>query len=329
MMKHMYNNVQRIPIAAIDAGKFNFKFLDHRNKVDIFRTKMDEVKTVTPKMEYMKYNGKLYNLGNEASSSDSSPSKATLTHKLNIYYALIRNGYSGVKVNLSLGTPMKYFQNPIANQEFIDYIREDGKVEVEFRGQKHTILINHILVLPESSGMLYNGLVNYQIYSNKYFGLIDIGGLDAQGCIYSLGAPQLDTIMNSELGSNKLMSDIVDRLNSEINGARYSTAQIEALIELHFNQGQETTNENDKEACKVIEACMEEHLTKILNKCKEKHWNIGYMDLVFTGGGSELMRGFIESKGYIVSDNCIEDNVRGFYDLAVNYYAELEENLND
>lgn len=329
-MNYFFQNQRPIPVASMDAGKDNFKFLDHRQKVMIFKTRLKEVKSINPKDESLGFEGKVFNVANSGGKIDSDSSKQTLTHKLNIYYALLVNGYSGVKVNLVIGTPLKYFNNPQANEELANYIKNGGVAEVTYKGKVHKILINDILVLPESSGIIYNGEKNYIKYTKGYIGIIDIGGLNAQGCTYLDGVPLEESIMDSELGTHRLVQDIVQLLNSSIIDGKFSEPQVESFINLHFNESQELKNDLDKKIYGIIEECLEDHLDKILEKCKMKGWNIAHMPLVFTGGGSELLRGFIESKYSTneVSENCLEDNVRGFYDVALAYFSEnsLSEN---
>ena len=317
-----YNVMTTIPTIAMDSGKFNTRLFAGLDSVDIFRTKIEEIQSTTPRNNTIKTeDGKMYLVGNDASNIDHEPSKETLTHKLCIYYGLIRNGFSNRKINLAIGTPIKYFKDPQTKKSYADFIRGNGNVEVEYNGVTHNIMINEVLVLPEGCGILYANDKNYNDLTSKYIGIIDIGGLNAQGRVYQMGTPLPEFDMDSELGTHTLSQDIADKLNMEDKNARYSSAQIESLIERHYNKGILLTNEKDILAIKKIEICLQEHLASILRMCQAKKWNLEYMDIMFTGGGAQLLRGYIESKGFDVSDNCIEDNVRGFYDLATNYFA--------
>lgn len=309
-----------IPIAAMDSGKFHSRFFAGE-EVDMFRTKLEKTLSSNPKSNTIKFEGDTYLIGNDASDIDYEPSKETLTHKLCIYYALIRNGYANRKINLAVGTPIKYFKDPQTKQSYADFIKGNGNVEVEYNGVPYTIMINEVLVVPEGCGILYSSDKNYNDLTSRYIGIIDIGGLNAQGRVYQMGTPLPEFDMDSELGTHTLSQDIADKLNMEDKNARYSSAQIESLIERHFNRGVLLTNEKDIVAIKKIEVYLEDHLASILRKCQAKKWNLEYMDMMFTGGGSQLLKGYIESKGFDVSDNCIQDNVRGFYDLATNYFA--------
>lgn len=316
-------NILNIPIAAMDSGKFNSRFFDGGEGVDIFRTKLEEIKSTTPRSNTITFEGKTYLIGDDAGNIDHEPSKETLTHKLCIYYGLIRNGYANRKVNLAIGTPIKYFKDPQTKQSYADFIKGNGNVEVEYNGTSYNIMINDILVLPESCGILYMSDKNYDDLTSRYVGIIDIGGLNAQGRIYQMGTPLPEYDMDSELGTHTLSQDIANKLNMEDPKARYKHYQVESLIERHFNRNLTIKNEKDLIAIEKIEIHLQEHLSSILRQCQAMKWNLAYMDIIFTGGGSQLLSGYIESKGFDVSENCLEDNVRGFYDLATNYFSTM------
>ena len=61
-----------------------------------------------------------------------------------------------------------------------------------------------------------------------------------------------------------------------------------------------------------------EYLKKIVNEMLKHGWEIQTLPIVFTGGGSLLLKDMIEQiDTFIVSDNCIFDNLDGFTEMEM------------
>lgn len=295
---------------AIDSGKHAFKMFWGENRL-MFENKIEEIKEKSPVYHtIVEFNNKLFSV---AGSGDKSwdASKDDELHQVSIYYGLTRIGLnSDCLLNLVIGTPALKFRNPVAKQSYRDRVYNNGKVEITVNGRKHTLLINDVLVLPESSGIIYQ-THNYEEYSQELIGVIDIGGLNAQGIVYDRTNIINETIFTENLGANILELKIKNALNEEnYNFQLYEIYHILRKLDRESEDIQ-----------RIVKGVMEKHLNQIFEIMKGNNWNINHMVIVFTGGGSLLLKDLIQEKGYSVSDTSLWDNVYGFYNLGVNYFG--------
>ena len=72
------------------------------------------------------------------------------------------------------------------------------------------------------------------------------------------------------------------------------------------------------DAQKIIKRCQIEYLKKIVNEMLKHAWEIQSLPIVFTGGGSILLKDIIEEyETFMVSDNPVFDNLDGFGEMGM------------
>lgn len=295
---------------SIDSGKHAFKMFWGEDRL-IFENKIEEIKEKSPVYHtIVEFNGKLYSV---AGSGDKSwdASKDDELHQVSIYYGLTRIGLNAdCELNLVIGTPALKFRNQIAKQSYRDRVYNNGKAELTVNGRKHTLLINDVLVLPESSGIIYQ-VENYKEYSQELIGVVDVGGLNAQGIVYDRTNIINQTIFTENLGANILEVKVKNALNEE----NYNFQLFEIY---HILRKLDRESEDIQ---RIVKNVMEKHLNQIFEIMKANNWNTNHMVIVFTGGGSLLLKDLIQQKGFSVSEEGIWDNVCGWYNLAINYFG--------
>ena len=309
MAYNKYN--YRKKTVSIDSGKHSFKMYWGDNRL-IFDNKIEEIKEKSPVYHtIVEFNGKLYSVAGSGERSWEA-SKDDELHQVSIYYGLTRIGMNeDCLLNLVVGTPALKFKNPIAKQSYRDRIYNDGKAEIVVNGRKHSLLINDVLVLPESSGIIYQ-IENYAEYSKELIGVVDIGGLNAQGIVYNRTNIIQQTIFTENSGANILEVKVKNALNEGTNN-NFQLFEISHILE--------KLDRETEEIQRIVRDVMEEHLNQILETMKANNWNIGHMVIVFTGGGSLLLKDLIQEKGFTVSESSVWDNVCGWYNLAINYFG--------
>lgn len=309
----IYRRYYKRKTVAIDSGKDAQKMCwglepDERLKFD---NKVEEIKEKSPVYHtVVEFNGKLYSVAGTGDKNWDA-SKDDELHQVAIYYGLTRLELnSDCLINLVIGTPALKFKNPVAKQSYRDRVYNGGSAEITVNGREFNLLINDVLVLPESSGIIYQ-TKNYQEYSQELIGIIDIGGLNAQGIVYDRTNIINETIFTENLGGNILEVSVKNALNEhDYNFQIYQMHHILRKLE----------RENEK-VQEIVNSIKEKHLKKIFEMMKANNWNINHMEIVFTGGGSLLLRDLIEDKGFSVSETSVWDNVCGFYNLGVNYFG--------
>lgn len=295
---------------AIDSGKYAQKMYWGENKL-LFENKVEEISAKSPVYHtIVEFNGKLYSVAGSGEKNWDA-SKDDELHQVSIYYGLTRIGLNeDCEINLVIGTPALKFRNPVAKQSYRDRIYNNGKAEITVNGKKFNLLINDVLVLPESSGIIYQA-DNYEEYSQELIGVIDIGGLNAQGIVYDRTNIINETIFTENLGANILELKAKNALNEKDYNFQ--------LYEMHHVL-KKLDRETD-EVKEIVKDVMEKHLNQIFEIMKGNNWNIRHMVIVFTGGGSLLLKDLIQEKGFSVSEDGVWDNVCGFYNLAINYFG--------
>ena len=298
---------------AIDSGKHAQKMcwgLEPDERL-MFDNKVEEIKEKSPVYHtVVEFNGKLYSVAGTGDKNWDA-SKDDELHQVAIYYGLTRLELNAdCLINLVIGTPALKFKNPVAKQSYRDRVYNGGNAEITVNGRKFNLLINDVLVLPESSGIIYQA-ENYVEYSQELIGVIDIGGLNAQGIVYDRTNIISETIFTENLGGNILEVSAKNALNEhDYNFQVYQMHHILRKLE----------RESDK-VKEIVSTVKEKHLKKIFEMMKANNWNINHMEIVFTSGGSLLLKDLIEEKGFKVSDKSVWDNVCGFYNLGVNYFG--------
>jgi len=284
---------------AIDTGKFETVGMT-LEKIERVRTKVDEsdglaYSSGTYKVEY---NGRLYVVGDGAETSNYDVSKMQLVHKVCTLTVLGLLG--SIDVDLIVGCPLSQYINKEAREEFSLYFIGSHTITVD--GKLKSINIRSVKVLPETIGVV---ALNEDFFKNKAVGVVDVGGLNTNACVYADLQPIKSTILTKNEGGNIITSKIVQNLIS-ITGKNYQDWEIPYLY-----------NSSNEDVRKIISNSLEGQLNKILDDLKARNWNVGQYPIVFTGGGSRLLKKQIEALPYasILSEDPELDNVKGYYDL--------------
>ena len=76
--------------------------------------------------------------------------------------------------------------------------------------------------------------------------------------------------------------------------------------------------EKKEEAQKIIKQCQIDYLKRLVNEMLKHKWEVRTLPILFTGGGSILLKETIEEyETFIISDNPIFDNVDGFAEMGM------------
>jgi hypothetical protein len=150
-------------------------------------------------------------------------------------------------------------------------------------------MVNSVMVLPETIGVIIS---NASEYVSQAIGIIDVGGLNCSGAIYSNLKPVKSSVFVMNEGGLMLNAKIKRALNTQFltNYQDYEIPYIKA-------EGKHKS---------VIDSVVHDQLERIMQECKAYNWNIGELPIIFTGGGS--LRFPVKR-----SKNPVWDNVYGFY----------------
>ena len=218
-------------------------------------------------------------------------------------------------VDLLVGLPPAHFGGQ--RQTFQEYFLQNGGLfEFAKNGKSYGIHIRSVHVYPQ--GMASVMTVFDKVQTHPKVTLIDIGGYTAIYMVFRYGKPDMSATDSLENGLILLYNAITKKILSDFD-TRLDETEIDAVIN-------GTYGEIADEIRAIIENETKTFVLNLLNRLREDQIDLKTGITVFAGGGSILLKKYIEQWGDRISTPMfIEDinaNVRG-YELF--YLSELSE----
>ena len=216
-------------IVAVDPGKYATKAMtknDDKIEKIIFRTKMDdtrEEKSSDSRSCVVKYKDHHVLIGEGAETVDYDKTKTKDIHKIATYTAIAQLCNNGDEITLVVGCPLIIFSNVEEREKYKEYMKGEGDIEIYLNGKKKHFTITKVIAAPESSGIIFK---NVNKYKDKLIGVIDIGVLNTNCCIYDRLIPVKSTAFTTNLGANILRNELKQHLNS-ISRSKLTRLQME------------------------------------------------------------------------------------------------------
>lgn len=301
---------------AIDSGKFATKAVmqkaDGSERFISFRTKMQETARtdVQGKSFIVEFGGKRYLLGEQAEVISSKTTKAEELHRIAAYTALAQLADSGDDIVVVIGCPLSVYENAESKKQYKEYMFPTRQIDIKVNEMTKHLNVVSTIVLPESSGVIY---LEQELCEKAAVGVIDIGGLNVNCCVYNKTVPVLSTLYTDNLGSNVLMQDLKNAL-----AIKYNEDIPDWMMEDVLTQGYLTDNMSSDGirpgSKEFIREFKKNHINKIIHKCEANGWNLRTTRLIFSGGTSELLKEEIKSvlPGATILAEPAKANVRGF-----------------
>lgn len=302
---------------SIDSGKHTTKsfFKDSEGNIvkDAIPTKMsstDELLPTSPNSYIVSMGGsnERYVLGASGIDYDYSTNKAIDLHRFAIYTLIHKYALNNQIVHLTIGCPLSIFHNVEAREKYRNFIYGEKTISFTVNGETKQFILENVKVVPEGSGFL---LKNSNIYQNRIVGIVDIGGLNLNGCIYNKLVPDKSTYFTENKGSHILRNDLRIALNEEYGAELGDNIMEQVLADGYLKKFPEKSKafiDNFYRAFLEV---------NIKNSMKKKGWATDYMDIVFVGGGSLLLKEHIKAvfPNAIIAENAQWENVEGAYIL--------------
>ena len=300
---------------AVDTGKFATKAVtlrgDGSERFITFRTKSEETQRseAQGKSYIVEYKGKRYLVGEQAEVSSAKLTKAEDIHRISTYTAIHQLANGDDTVVVAIGCPLSVFENPESKEAYKKYMFPDRQIEIKVNETTKKLTILSVIVFPESSGIIYLD----RKYESMSAGIIDIGGLNVNACVYNKTMPIISTLFTENLGSNVLAQNLKNALATKY-GEDIPQWMLEDILRDGYvvdNMSSSGIREGSKE---FIADFKKKHIESIIKKCEANGWNLRLTRLVFTGGTSELLRNEILQviPGAIICEEPEKVNVRGF-----------------
>ena len=300
-------------IIAVDAGKFATKAVSADGKDTLFRTKST---AITKSMDIeaagnsnkVVFGDKSYIIGDQGESIDYSLEKNTSLHKMAIYTAAYRLGCNG-DTNAAVGCPTNIYVSKENRKEFKENIKNRPS-QLIIDGIKQNIFFNRVLIMPESSGVVY---MHPEKFKGKRVAVIDLGGRNMNFGIYDDMVPQPSSMFTTNQGSMDIEARIKRKLEALYKKA-LSTRDIEQIME---QGGIMYQSKRDPKSMIALEEIYQEYVEDII-KSIQQGFSLDLMDVVVTGGTSILVDGVIPK--YIPHVQVVPEtqwtNAKGFLEIV-------------
>jgi plasmid segregation protein ParM len=219
-----------------------------------------------------------------------------------------KNSHSHIEhIELAVGLPPEHYG--ILKDNFAKYFKRYGIIKFNYKDKPYSIIIDKVLVFPQAfaavipqSHMLINTLRMF---------IIDIGGYTTDVLLLRNGKPDMQFCRSLETGIITMNNEIVRKVGA-LHDMRIEDEHINAVL-----GGQETILPDDVK--NTILNATELHAKDILDQLRELQVDLRSNPAIFIGGGSILLRNFIENSPLVAKADFIESpnaNAIGYEMLA-------------
>lgn len=321
---------------SVDSGKFATKAVMENVRSDgsidissvIFPTTCDEVSdynrgmrdmmTLNSNYHLVEFNGHQYRVGDTEGCDSFEDSKDHPIHRICTYTAIAQLVDNDDIVYLAIGCPLSVYNNVEAVEDYVNHMKGNGKITITVDGVQKTFVIISVNAYPESSGIIYK---EFPKYSKKTIGIIDIGGLNTNCCVYDHGRPVKSSIFTTRLGGKRMLKDLDKILNDKLQpNVHFEPFIIRNAINDGFIKNR-SNPEKEKLSRQIINDYRRKHIQEIKNSCISYNWDLDSIELAFVGGTSLLLKDEIKDIFNVGEECFFEDaqllNAQGWLETLV------------
>lgn len=211
------------------------------------------------------------------------------------------------KIQLAVGLPPEHYG--LLRDWLDEYFKNRGIVEFKYVGKPYRIFINRVMVFPQAYAAVIpkSSLI---VKTVRVF-VIDIGGYTTDVLLLRNGKPDLQFCRSLETGIITMNNEIVRKVGA-LHDMRIEEEHISAVL-----GGREIVLPEDIKVTIKEEA--ERHAKEILDQLRELQVDLRANPSIFIGGGSMLLKSYLEKSPLVVQTDFIEDchaNAIGYEMLA-------------
>ena len=213
------------------------------------------------------------------------------------------------KIQLAVGLPPEHYG--LLRERFGEYFKDRGMLEFMYGGKPYRIFIDRVMVFPQA----YAAVIQKSslIVKTVRVFVIDIGGYTTDVLLLRNGKPDLQFCRSLETGIITMNNEIVRKVGA-LHDMRIEDEHISAVL-----GGKEIIL--PEEIKNTIREEAKFHAKEILDQLRELQVDLRANPAIFIGGGSILLKPFLEQSPLVVQADFIEDchaNAIGYEMLAEN-----------
>lgn len=213
------------------------------------------------------------------------------------------------KIQLAVGLPPEHYG--LLRDRFSEYFNNRGLIEFIYGGRPYRIFIDQVMVFPQAYAAVIpkSSLI---VKTARVF-IVDIGGYTTDVLLLRNGKPDLQFCRSLETGIITMNNEIIRKVGA-LHDMRIEDEHISAVL-----GDQEIILPDDIKT--TIREAVGVHAKEILDQLRELQVDLRANPAIFIGGGSILLKSFLEHSSLVVKADFIEDshaNALGYEMLAKN-----------
>ena len=198
------------------------------------------------------------------------------------------------QIDLAVGLPPEHYG--VLKDRFAKYFRRNEPIRFSYCDHAYMIAINRVMVFPQAyAAVIPNS--SLVIKTMRMF-IIDIGGYTTDVLLLRYGKPDLQFCRSLESGIITMNNEIIRKVNS-LHDLLIDDEHISSVL-----SGQDTIL--SPEVMKTITEATHLHANNILNQLRELQIDLRSNPAVFVGGGSLLLKPFIEKSPLVAKAEFID-----------------------
>lgn len=186
-------------------------------------------------------------------------------------------------IDLAVGLPPEHYG--VLKERFANYFKRESEVRFVYNDKAYCIVINRVMVFPQA----YAAVVpksNLVVNTMRMF-VVDIGGYTTDVLLLRNGKPDMQFCRSLESGIITMNNEIARKVNI-LHNINIDDEHVSAVL-----SGKETILPQEVKDAIVAETKI--HAKGILDQLRELQVDLRSNPAIFVGGGSVLLRPFIEN----------------------------------
>ncbi len=212
-------------------------------------------------------------------------------------------------IQMPIGLPPAHFGTQ--HRLFESHFNNRGIIQFDFNGKPHAVYIEDVVCFPQAYAAAATMMDDLIIYPKVL--IVDIGGFTADYLLMRKGVADLSACDSLENGIIILYNQIRSKVNAEYN-VLLEESDIDAIL-----TGQ--ADEHDEFVISTVNQETQSFVDDLFSTLRERMLDLRTGKIVFVGGGSILLRRYIEASektGNVVIVDDINANARG-YEILYQY----------
>lgn len=282
-------------LISIDHGNYAIKTVNHT-----FVSGLVE-HTVKPPMteDIMEYKGSYWTLSGKRLNYMKDKTQDERFFILSLFAIAKELESSGLyspieNIDLAVGLPPEHYG--VLKEKFADYFRRTETIKFTYKDKPYNVIINNVMVFPQAYAAVvpHSSLVMNEL---RVF-IVDIGGYTTDVLLLRNGKPDLQFCRSFETGIITMNSEIVRKVGT-LYDMRIEDEHISAVL-----GGKETILPSKVK--ETITKATRLHAKDILDNLREHQVDLRSNPVIFIGGGSRLLRSFLENSPMVAKSHFID-----------------------